>query len=271
MEEKGWWEVVEPPEGSSSQKQSADAVAAKDKKLRAALFECLADDLLMQVAKKKTGKEVWESLKARFVGAERVRDARLQTLKAEFDSLKMKDDESIDQFAGKLTSMSVKYSNLGGTLEDAAMVKKLFDTVPDRFINVIAGIEQFLDLQKVEFDEAVGRLRAFEERTRRGAAGSKSEDRQLLLTQAEWEARHMKSSGGESSGKGKTHDGGGRGRGRGRSGGGRGRGGRGESSRRGGGGRGRVDGTRATSNVSSAASMGIMQTNAQMQEKMHIL
>jgi hypothetical protein len=95
----------------------------------------------MQVAQKKTWKEVWDSLKARFVGAVCVRDARLQTLKAEFDALKMKDDETIDQFAGKLTAMSVRYSKLGGTLEDLTLVKKLFDTVPNRFLNVVAGIE----------------------------------------------------------------------------------------------------------------------------------
>ena len=53
----------------------------------------------------------------------------------------MKEEETVDEFTGKLTAMSVKYGNLGGTLEDSAMVKKLFDTVPDRFIHVIAEIE----------------------------------------------------------------------------------------------------------------------------------
>ena len=70
--------------------------------------------------------------------------------------------------------MSVRYSNLGGTLEDTALVKKLFDTVPDRFLNVVAGIEQFFDLKSVAFDEAVGRLKAFEERTKRGAGSMTS-------------------------------------------------------------------------------------------------
>jgi len=84
-----------------------------------------------------------------------------------------------------LTVMSVKFSNLGGTLDDAAMVKKLFDTMPDRFINVVARIEQFFDLQKLAFEEAVRRLKAFEERTRWGAGSVKSDSGQLLLTQAE--------------------------------------------------------------------------------------
>ena len=38
-----------------------------------------------------------------------------------------------------MMGMSVKYSNLGGMLDDAAMVNKLFDTVLDRFINVMPG------------------------------------------------------------------------------------------------------------------------------------
>jgi len=145
MEDQGVWEVVEPPEGEPATARTTaekEKATAKDKKVKAHLLQCLPDDLLMQVAKKKTGKEVWDCLKARFVGADRVRDARLQTLKAEFDALRMKEEEPIDEYAGKLNAMSVRYSNLGGTLDDATMVKKLFDTVPERFLGVVAGIEQ---------------------------------------------------------------------------------------------------------------------------------
>ena len=39
-------------------------------------------------------------------------------------------------------------------------MKKLFDVVPDRYLNIVAGIEQFYDLKKLPFDEAVGRLRS---------------------------------------------------------------------------------------------------------------
>lgn len=55
------------------------------------------------------------------------------------------------------------------------MVKKLFDTVPNRFITVVAGIEQFFDLKTLAFDEAVGRLTAFEERTRWGVENATSD------------------------------------------------------------------------------------------------
>jgi hypothetical protein len=54
----------------------------KDKKARAQFLQCPPDDLLIQVTAKKTGMEVWESLKARFVNEERVKEARMQTLKS---------------------------------------------------------------------------------------------------------------------------------------------------------------------------------------------
>jgi len=169
----------------------------------------------MQVAGKKTGKEVWGSLKARYVGEERVKDARLQTLKSEFDNLKMKEGDTIDTYAGQLMGMSVRYGNLGGSLDDQALVKKLFDTVPDRFIQVVVGIEQFFDLKKLSFADAIGRLKAFEERIGRGTNSVKSEGSQALLTQAEWEARQKRATG-EGSGKKNSQENGSGGRGRGR-------------------------------------------------------
>jgi hypothetical protein len=121
---------------------------------------------------------------------------------------------------------------LGGSLDDLALVKKLFDIVPERFIQVVAGIEQFYDLKKLSFVEAIGRLKAFEERIGRSSGSAvKSEPGQALLTQAEWEARQKRMSG-EGSGKSIPHDGGGgsRGRGRGRGGAAGGRGGHGDGS-----------------------------------------
>jgi len=208
MEDQGVWEME--PSGETSEKDATTVAAekTKDRRVKAHLLQCLSDDLLLQVAMKRTGKEVWDSLKAQFVGEERVKEARLQTLKSEFDALRMKEEDMIDLYAGKLTGMSVRYANLGGSLDDTTLVKKMFDTVPERYINVIAGIEQFYDLKKIAFAEAVGRLKAFEERTRPGARGVKSDTGQVLLTQAEWEARQKKARG-EGSSKGRSQDGGG--------------------------------------------------------------
>jgi len=196
LDAQGLWEAVSP---------SGDGVvdAHKNKMARAQLLQALPEDILMQVSTKKTAKEVWESLKTRFVGADRVKTARLTTLKGEFDKLCMVDGDALDDYAGKISGMAAKFAGLGSTLEDAAMLKKLLDTVPDHLYPAVAVIEQFCDIETMKFEEALGRLKAFDERSRRRAQitgvqapidGQGGGDR-LLLTEQEWKARHKSKSG----------------------------------------------------------------------------
>src|SRR4051812_2788277 len=70
LDAQGLWCAVAPAEG-------AEVDAGKSKTMRAILIGALSEDVLMQVATKTTAKEVWDSLKVRFVGADRVRAARL--------------------------------------------------------------------------------------------------------------------------------------------------------------------------------------------------
>ena len=190
LDAQGFWEVVSPADGAVVDEK-------KDKLVRAQLFGALSEDLLMQVSTKKTAKEVWDSLKTRFVGADRVKAARLSTLRGEFDKLSMEEGESLDVYAGKIGGMAARYAGLGSTLGDATMVKKLLDTVPDRLYSAVAGIEQFCDVETMAFEEALSRLKTFDERSRRRTqAGGERSEGQLLLTAEQWEARQRQRGGG---------------------------------------------------------------------------
>ncbi|XP_047077379.1 uncharacterized protein LOC124687660 [Lolium rigidum] len=127
----------------------------------------------------------------------------------------MADGEELDVYAGKIGCMAAKFASLGGTLSDAKMVKKLLDTVPDSLFAAVAGIEQFCDVKTVCFDEVLGRLKAFQERTerRKAAVGGERHGDQLLLTAAQWEQRRRTrgggydDSGGDNNGRrGKCHN-----------------------------------------------------------------
>ncbi|KAM3215272.1 hypothetical protein ACQJBY_067324 [Aegilops geniculata] len=108
----------------------------------------------------------------------------------------MAESESLDAFAGRLGGMAARYAALGSTLEDAALVKKLLDSVPNRLYAAVAGIEQFCDVGKMLFEDALGRLKAFDERLRRrDQAGSKRADGQLMFTAAQWWAREWRRGG----------------------------------------------------------------------------
>jgi hypothetical protein len=98
---------------------------------------------------KSMAKKVWCSLKMRLVSTNRVKVGRLATLKGEFDKLIMEDTEPLDDYASKISGMAARYVGLGMTLDDASMVKKLIDTIPDRVYHAVAGMEQFYDVEKM--------------------------------------------------------------------------------------------------------------------------
>lgn len=182
----GLWEVIEPQEGGVvDPKKNNQAIAY--------LYQAMPEEMIMQVANLITAKEVWDSLKTRFVGIDRVKKARLASLRTEFERLKMKEGENIDEFAGKLSALATKATQLGEPFDESSLVKKLMSSVPDRFIQIVASMEQFLDLDTMLLPEAIGRLKAFEERTNGKMKAHQGKDDQLLMTFSEWQTRQKES------------------------------------------------------------------------------
>ncbi|GJS08435.1 zinc finger, CCHC-type containing protein [Tanacetum coccineum] len=118
----------------------------------------------MQVAQYSTIKEVWDSIKVKHLGADLVQKARLQTLRSELETLRIKPNEKVSDFGGRLSSIMGKFKGLGETLEVKVLVRKLLNSVPNKFLPIVATIEQYQDLDEMSFEEAVGRLTAYEER-----------------------------------------------------------------------------------------------------------
>ncbi|XP_013673593.2 uncharacterized protein LOC106377926 [Brassica napus] len=153
------WSIIETATEDDDKSDDKNDMAT------ALLFQAIPEALVLQVGELDTVKKVWDAIKTRYVGAERVREARLQTLMSEFDRLKMKETEKIDDFAGKLSEISSKSSALGEEIEESKLVKKFLKSLPrKRYIHIVASLEQVLDLKNTAFEDIVGRLKAYEER-----------------------------------------------------------------------------------------------------------
>ncbi|XP_023739877.1 eukaryotic translation initiation factor 3 subunit C-like [Lactuca sativa] len=222
MMAQGVWDAVEPRTANTL------VEAKKDNMALAAIYQGIPEDLLMTLAEKKTAKEAWEALKIMFVGSDRVKVARIQTLKVELEALCMKETASIDDYTGKVVNIVSTLRTLGDKVEESHVVKKLLRVVSPKFLQIASTLEQFGDLETMLVEEVIGRLKAYEERMK---GAGESDDRKLLLTHKEWSERSKRKQEGDP--KQKSNRGGfggsrgGRGRGRGRNGGGR--GGRGRS------------------------------------------
>ena len=58
------------------------------------------------------------------VGVKRVKEAKVETLKSEFEATRMKDNESIDGFSMKLRTMVSGILSLRDVVEEISVVKK---------------------------------------------------------------------------------------------------------------------------------------------------
>ena len=96
-------ESIEPGTDDEEKKDIATAL----------LFQSIPENLILQVGEVDSPKEIWEAVKSRNLGAERVKEARLQTLMNEFERLRMKDTDSIDIFSGKISELASKSTALG--------------------------------------------------------------------------------------------------------------------------------------------------------------
>ena len=58
-----------------------------------------------------------------------------------------------------------KSASLGETIEKPKLVKKFLKSLPrNKYIHMVASLEQVLDLNITSFEDIVGRLKAYEER-----------------------------------------------------------------------------------------------------------
>ncbi|GKE86389.1 zinc finger, CCHC-type containing protein [Tanacetum coccineum] len=133
---------------------------------------------------------LWEAIEheentKRHVGEEKVQQARLQSLMIGFNTLQMKDDDTVDAFTAKLNGYATKAKELGKTLDESLLVRKLLDSTPDRFIQIVASIEQTSDLDEITLDEITGKLKAFEERIKLRKGGQVESQENLLFAQGE--------------------------------------------------------------------------------------
>ena len=183
MEAQGVWTAVEPAD------PRAVVDVKTDKMALAAIYKGIPEEILLSIAEKKTAKDAWEAIKVLCMGAERVKVAKVQTLRTEFESLNMKETDELEDFCMKLNGIVTNIRILGESVEESNVVKKLLRAVPQKFLQIASTIEQFGDLEKMTVEEVVGRLKAHEEPLK---SQSESTGNQLLLTQDEWSKKFSK-------------------------------------------------------------------------------
>ena len=96
-----------------------------------------------------------------------------------FEEIKMEEDESFDKFYTKLKGIVNSAFNLGGTILEPKIVRKVFRSLPKRFHAKITVIEDSKDIDKIPFIELVDNLQTYKLGLTRIGKSSKSKSMAL--------------------------------------------------------------------------------------------
>lgn len=104
------WTAIEPKDPKDTVDDKTDKIAL------AMIYQGISEEILLSLAEKDTTKDTWEEIKTLCQGADRVKAARIQTLKSEFEAMTMKDEETVDEFHMKMNEIVSNIRALGEKL-----------------------------------------------------------------------------------------------------------------------------------------------------------
>ena len=79
-----------------------------------------------------------------------------------FEEIKMEEDKSFDEFYAMLKDIVNSAFNLGETIPEPKIVRKMLRSLPERFHAKITTIEESKDIDKIPWTELVGNLQTYE-------------------------------------------------------------------------------------------------------------
>ena len=166
LDEKVWQAVeigwTKPKEALTDWDDAKSKAANFNSRALNALFSAVINEEFKKISSIETMKEAWTILQPTYEGTKAVNDLKLQRLTTSFEEIKMEEDESFDKFYAKFKDIMNSTFNLGETILEPKIVRKVLRFLPERFHAKITVIEESKDIDKNHLTELVGNLQTYE-------------------------------------------------------------------------------------------------------------
>ena len=127
-----------------------------------ALFRVVTNEEFKKISFTETAKEAWTILQTTYEGTKAVKNSKLQRLTISFEEIKMEEDGSFDEFYAKLKDIVNSVFNLGQTIPEPKIMRKVLRSLPERFHTKIIAIEESKDIDNIPLTEVIGNLQTYE-------------------------------------------------------------------------------------------------------------
>ena len=126
------------------------------------IFNAVSMEEFKRISNVEIAYTAWNILQTMHEGTKVVKINKLQQLTSRFESIKMQDDESFDEFYAKLNDIVNPTFNLGEVYDQPKIVRKILRSLIDEFRPKVTAIIESKDVDFIPVDELVGSLQSYE-------------------------------------------------------------------------------------------------------------
>ena len=95
-----------------------------------ALFCGVTNEEFKKISSTEVAKEAWTILETTYEGTKAVKIVRFQRLTSSFEKIRMEEDETFDEFYAKLMDIVNSAFNLGESIAESKIVRKILRSLP---------------------------------------------------------------------------------------------------------------------------------------------
>jgi len=126
------------------------------------LLGCLSQSEFVKVMQYKYAKEIWDKIFLSYEGDDQVKREKLQTLRIQYENLKMYNDESLANYFLRVDEIVNCMKNLGEEIKEAFVVEKVLISLSPKFESKVSAVEEKANLQNLKMSYLHAILTAYE-------------------------------------------------------------------------------------------------------------
>ena len=150
-----------------------------------ALFCGVTNEEFKRISFVEVAKEAWTIIETTYEGTKAVKTVKFQRLASSFEEIRMGENETFDEFYAKLMDIMNSAFNLGVSIAESKIVRKILRSLLERFHSKITVIEEAKDIDQLSLTELVVNLQTYEMGL--GLMGKGGKSKNLALTSIEEE------------------------------------------------------------------------------------